>query len=86
VHLHDNKGGDADLHLPLGSGNLDLHHLVQLLRAAGYDGTIALEVFSEDKHYLAYSRDILRKAWDEGAVASGSGTPGTTAVASACCS
>jgi sugar phosphate isomerase/epimerase len=86
VHLHDNKGGDADLHLPLGSGNLDLHHQVQLLRAAGYDGTITLEVFSEDKHYLAYSRDLLRKAWDEGAVASGSGKPGTAAVAPACCS
>jgi len=24
VHLHDNKGGTADLHLPLGTGNLDL--------------------------------------------------------------
>jgi sugar phosphate isomerase/epimerase len=64
VHLHDNKGGDADLHLPLGCGNIDIHHQIQLLRATGYDGTITLEVFSEDKHYLAYSRDVLRKIWD----------------------
>ena len=86
VHLHDNKGGDADLHLPLGSGNLDLHHLLQLRRVAGYDGTITLEVFSEDKHYLAYSRDILRKSWDGSAIASINGKPGTIAVAPACCS
>jgi sugar phosphate isomerase/epimerase len=84
VHLHDNKGGDADLHLPLGSGNLDLPHQVQLLRAAGYDGTITLEVFSEDKHYLAYSRDVLRQLWDENVAAEGK--PGAASVASACCS
>jgi sugar phosphate isomerase/epimerase len=64
VHLHDNKGGNADLHLPLGSGNLDLRHQIQLLRATGYDRTITLEVFSEDKHYFAYSRDVLRKLWE----------------------
>lgn len=85
VHLHDNKGGDADLHLPLGSGNLDLRHQIQLLRAAGYDGTITLEVFSEDKHYLAYSRDILRKVWDEGTVPPMEGRTGSAATAAACC-
>jgi len=68
VHLHDNKGGTQDLHLPLGCGNIDVHHHVQLLRATGYDGTITLEVFSEDKYYLAHSRDVLRKIWDEAAV------------------
>jgi len=65
VHLHDNKGGDADLHLPLGCGNINVPHHLQLLRSNGYDGTITLEVFSEDKHYLAYSRDVLRRIWDE---------------------
>jgi sugar phosphate isomerase/epimerase len=64
VHLHDNKGGAHDLHLPLGCGTIDVGHQVQSLRAAGYDGTITLEVFSEDRHYLAYSRDLLRKVWD----------------------
>jgi sugar phosphate isomerase/epimerase len=64
VHLHDNKGGTADLHLPLGAGNLDTVRHVQALKAAGYDGTITLEVFSHDSHYLAYSRDVLRKTWD----------------------
>jgi hypothetical protein len=31
----------------------------------GYDGTITLEVFTPDKHYLGYSRDVLRRTWDE---------------------
>lgn len=84
VHLHDNKGGDADLHLPLGSGNLDLNHHVQLLRSTGYDGTITLEVFSEDKHYLAYSRDMLRKAWLETAPVT-NGKNGTPTESPACC-
>lgn len=65
VHLHDNKGGHADLHLPLGCGNIDVAHYVRMLKSKGYDGTITLEVFSEDKRYLAHSRDILRKLWDE---------------------
>lgn len=64
VHIHDNKGGFADLHLPLGTGNIDFHAPLQALQGWGYDSTITLEVFSEDRHYLAYSRDILRNTWD----------------------
>ncbi|HMJ91359.1 MAG TPA: sugar phosphate isomerase/epimerase family protein [Candidatus Acidoferrum sp.] len=64
VHLHDNKGGQHDLHLPLGCGNLDVRHTISLLKRSGYDGTITLEVFSEDKHYLLHSRDVLRETWD----------------------
>jgi hypothetical protein len=65
VHLHDNRGGSQDLHLPLGAGNLDTRRHVRALKAAGYDGTITLEVFTPDWHYLAYSRDVLRRLWDE---------------------
>ena len=65
VHLHDNKGGHADLHLPLGAGNLDLRWAIQALRNCGYDGTITLEVFTPDRHYLEYSRDVLRSTWAE---------------------
>lgn len=65
VHLHDNRGGGADLHLPLGTGSLDLHSALRALRGTGYDGTITLEVFSIDRTYLAHSRDVLRKAWEE---------------------
>ena len=65
VHLHDNKGGFADLHLPLGTGNVDVRRAVRALKRCGYDGTITLEVFSPDRHYLMYSRDVLRRLWDE---------------------
>jgi sugar phosphate isomerase/epimerase len=65
VHLHDNKGGTADLHLPLGTGNVDLFGCVRALKSVGYDETITLEVFSKDHHYLQYSRDVLRKVWEE---------------------
>src|SRR6476659_3525455 len=87
VHLHDNKGGDADLHLPLGCGTLNLHHHVQLLRTIGYDGTITLEVFSEDRSYLAYSRDVLQKIWRESTPANAlSKSDFAAAPQSACCS
>ncbi len=67
VHLHDNKGGHADLHLPLGAGSVDLARAVGALQSSGYNGTITLEVFTPDRHYLGYSRDRLRHAWDDGA-------------------
>jgi sugar phosphate isomerase/epimerase len=66
VHLHDNKGGSADLHLPLGAGTIEIAHYIHMLQATGYDGTITLEVFSPDRHHLAYSRDVLRRIWEQG--------------------
>jgi sugar phosphate isomerase/epimerase len=65
VHLHDNKGGAADLHLPLGTGSVDVRGAIRGLQAVGYDGTITLEVFTPDRHHLAYSRDTLERAWKE---------------------
>lgn len=65
VHLSDNKGGDADLHLPLGAGTIDWRWVVGLLKRYHYDGTITLEVFSPDSEYLAISRRKLRRLWDE---------------------
>jgi sugar phosphate isomerase/epimerase len=65
VHLHDNKGGHEDLHLPLGAGTVDVPRALRALQTAGYDGTITLEVFTPDKQYLAYSRDVLRRLWGE---------------------
>jgi sugar phosphate isomerase/epimerase len=65
VHLHDNKGGHADLHLPLGAGTVDVAGSLAALRRTGYDGTITLEVFSPDRNHFAYSRDVLRRVWEE---------------------
>lgn len=67
VHLHDNRGGHADLHLALGMGDMDIATQVHALRASGYDRTITLEVFARDRHFLAYSRDRLRQLWSAAA-------------------
>lgn len=64
VHLHDNKGGSNDLHMPLGTGTVDVPHYIRSLKNSGYDSTITLEVFTPDSHYLVYSRDVLRRIWD----------------------
>lgn len=65
VHLHDNKGGHADLHLPLGAGTVDVVGSLAALKRCGYDATITLEVFSPDRNHFAYSRDVLRRVWEE---------------------
>jgi sugar phosphate isomerase/epimerase len=65
VHLHDNKGGHADLHMPLGTGTVDVMAAVRTLQNCGYDGTITLEVFTPDRRHLTYSRDRLRALWEE---------------------
>jgi len=64
VHLHDNRGGDMDLHLPLGAGNINLEEALRTLKQSGYDGTITLEVFVGDPNQLLRSRDILKRTWD----------------------
>jgi sugar phosphate isomerase/epimerase len=63
--MHDNHGGRDDLHLPLGSGNMDFRRAIRALKKCGYDGTITLEVFTPDRHYLEYSRDVLRALWND---------------------
>jgi sugar phosphate isomerase/epimerase len=65
VHLHDNKGGNADLHLPLGAGTLEVDHYIRSLQAVGYDDTITLEVFTPDRHHLQYSLEVLRQLWKD---------------------
>jgi sugar phosphate isomerase/epimerase len=65
VHLHDNKGGDADLHMPLGTGSVDLRRSLRAIQDCGYDSTITLEVFTPDRRHLTYSRDLLRSVWNE---------------------
>jgi sugar phosphate isomerase/epimerase len=66
VHFSDNKGGDADLHLPLGVGNIDWSRAVRLLKQHHYDGAITLEVFVPDDEYVTLSRQKLRRLWDVG--------------------
>ena len=62
VHLHDNFGQNDD-HLPLGAGKMDVKKVVDTLKSK-YDGSITLEVHSEDRHYLEYSRQRLDILWN----------------------
>jgi sugar phosphate isomerase/epimerase len=55
VHLHDNDGR-GDLHLPPGTGKIEWPPVLAALRAAGYDGTVTLEVFSRDRDYLLLAK------------------------------
>lgn len=66
VHLHDNKGGSADLHLPLGAGTIDIASHLRKIKNIGYDSTITLEVFTPDPTYLTLSAEKLRYMWDKG--------------------
>jgi sugar phosphate isomerase/epimerase len=64
VHLSDN-GGRSDDHLPLGAGTVNWPRAIRLLREAGYDDTITLEVFSPDRDYLLQSAEKVRGWWAE---------------------
>jgi len=61
VHLHDNNRRE-DLHLPLGAGKVGVEKCVKELKSF-YDGTITLEVHSEDRDYLKISREKLEIMW-----------------------
>ncbi len=61
VHMHDNDGVD-DLHLPIGAGSIDWDHLISELKSF-YDGTITLEIFSDDREYVLYSKEKLFGKW-----------------------
>jgi sugar phosphate isomerase/epimerase len=64
VHVSDNRGGADDQHLPLGVGNINWEKKVRALKTVGYDGTITIEVFSDDNDYLVMSRNKLKRLWD----------------------
>jgi sugar phosphate isomerase/epimerase len=68
VHFSDNRSFKDD-HMPLGVGNVDWKKAVSALKSIGYDGTITLEVFCDDRHvlfqYLNVSRSFLLDLWNE---------------------
>ena len=61
MHLHDNDKR-SDQHLPLGAGKIDIPRAVADLKSF-YDGTITLEVHSQDRDYLKISREKLELMW-----------------------
>jgi sugar phosphate isomerase/epimerase len=65
VHVSDNRGGEDDLHLPLGAGLIDWKGAIRALKGAGYDGTVTLEVFSREREHLRTSRRLWLEWWSE---------------------
>ena len=66
VHFSDNRSTD-DHHMPLGVGNIDWNKAVASLKSIGYDGTITLEVFCNNRNvlfqYLETSRRLVLELW-----------------------
>lgn len=59
IHVSDNLGKSDD-HLRVGQGNINFKKFVKLLKQAGYDDTITLEIFSQDTGDLLKSRDEIQ--------------------------
>jgi sugar phosphate isomerase/epimerase len=66
VHFSDNHGQE-DEHIPLGMGNIDWEKAVSALKSIGYEETITLEVFVNDRSAspepLEESRRLVRDLW-----------------------
>jgi sugar phosphate isomerase/epimerase len=58
LHVNDNFGKE-DNHLPVGAGTVDFSKIVTALREIGYNDTVTLEVFSNDRDYLKISREKI---------------------------
>ncbi|MCP4688300.1 MAG: sugar phosphate isomerase/epimerase [Desulfobacterales bacterium] len=56
LHVSDN-GGRRDEHLSLRDGNVDFLSIIPALQKIGYDDTVTLEVFSQDRRQLKSSRE-----------------------------
>lgn len=66
LHVHDNRGGHTpgdDLHLPVGEGRIDFLPIFEALRAAGYGGTLTLELRPEEiRGCLETTLHLLKRA------------------------
>ena len=52
---------ERDDHLPPGKGTIDFKQFIHSLGKAGYDGTMTLEIFTDDPQDVIRSRDIISK-------------------------
>ena len=61
VHLSDNNGYE-DLHLPVGCGNINWEKTLKKLKEC-YDGTITLEIFSNERYCAQLSKQRVNELW-----------------------
>jgi len=62
LHAHDNFGKE-DNHLPLGCGKIKFDEIFSEIKKTGYDDTLTLEVFSQDRDYLKISLQKAKMMW-----------------------
>jgi sugar phosphate isomerase/epimerase len=60
IHISDNRGRHDD-HLAVGQGSVNFADLVHRLKTVGYDDTITLEVFDENRQMLVESRARIER-------------------------
>ena len=60
LHLSDNRG-QRDEHLAIGKGTIRFKALMKKITESGYDETLTLEIFEDDRRALVKSRDIVMK-------------------------
>jgi len=58
IHISDNHGRRDD-HLPVGRGDIPYADLIRALQDRNYDGTMTLEIFTDDRRDLVASREII---------------------------
>jgi sugar phosphate isomerase/epimerase len=56
VHISDNLGKRDD-HLPIGEGNINFMEIIRALKHTGYNDTVTLEVFTENRRKIISSRE-----------------------------
>jgi sugar phosphate isomerase/epimerase len=64
IHMSDN-GGKKDDHQPVGQGTVPFARIIQALKRLCYDGTVTLEIFTDDSRELVSSRERIEKLLTE---------------------
>jgi len=60
IHVSDNLGIHDD-HLPVGSGTIHFPELIRNIKKSGYDETITLEIFTDNRQSLVDSRERIKE-------------------------
>ncbi len=62
VHIHfSDNSGEKDDHLPLGCGTIDWKNTLSIMKKYGYDSTVTLEIFTQDRRNLLQSKKYMEE-------------------------
>jgi sugar phosphate isomerase/epimerase len=60
LHFSDNLGRSDD-HLAIGKGTINFKKLIKKIKATGYDDSLTLEVFEDNRQSLVQGRNLIKK-------------------------